>query len=340
MKYSPAQVQTVLGELRRLQARGKVSVQGSRTFILCPFHADRNPSAIVTTDPHSKFFGHFHCFGCEASGDWNKLANKMNEGSENVRTLDEDDAGYSYVAKRESKTFKDRVKTRRLKSSKGITEVMESLSLIRPKRVREDWRGISTEFLNKIGALRVFDEKLGEYALYLPVTVNGEEVGGIRALIGNVDRKGLAKYKNAPGAWSKTKALYPFDHVSEMMDSFEEEYGFRGVVLVEGGRDALTLCQNGIPTLGILGTTSWTEQKRDLLLDLDPDFVLVCMDGDAPGRKAENKIYEDLSDWIPCTRMNLSRFNRIYGFDVDPGGAPDEVVEKILKTLVKRKDKK
>jgi len=38
--------------------------RGSRLFILCPFHPDKNPSCLINTERQI-----FHCFACSAHGD-------------------------------------------------------------------------------------------------------------------------------------------------------------------------------------------------------------------------------------------------------------------------------
>lgn len=328
-KLSPVQVRLVLEELKRLQSQGQVRQQGSRTFVLCPFHADKNPSAIITTDPSSKYFGVFKCFGCGEKGGWNKLAKEMG-----LRTIDEEDSGYGFASK--YSTPHNIVGDEKMTPENPLQSTPATLlKLSKPRPVTSDWRGIQFRLLRKVGAISVFDRTLKERALYLPVLVKGEEVGGIRALMKGTDNPRIAKYKNAPGSWSRTHALYPYDYIESRLPKFQKKHGFSVVILVEGARDALSLISKGLPALGILGTTSWSEQKRELLLDLDPDFVLICMDGDKAGQKAEDLIYEDLSDWLPCQKMNLTRFNRVCGYDVDPSNAPDLVINKIWKTIFK-----
>ena len=333
MKPSREQVRIVQQELQRLSSQGKVRQQGQRTFILCPFHDDKNPSAIITTDANSKYFGCFKCFGCGTSGGWNKLAKEMG-----LREIDPNDNGYGLAVKQESSSFKKRTQDTSERKAKPtrLSKPMKNLGLTKPKPVREDWRGIPKTLLKKVQAITVIDPWTSNRELYLPCFVKEEEVGGIRALLNakQADER-IPKYRNSVGAWSKTQALYPYDYTAQLIDAFEEKHGFRAVIIVEGARDSLTLINQGLPTLGILGTTSWAQEKQDLLLDLDPDFVLICMDGDAAGIKAERMIHKTLSPYLPVKKMNLARFNKYCGFEVDPGAAPPEIVGKIRKALLK-----
>ena len=68
----------------------------------------------------------------------------------------------------------------------------------------------------------------------------------------------------------------------------------RGVILVEGPLDAIRLHSMEYPAASLLGT-SISERQLEILSDLDVEFVLVMLDGDAPGRKAVPALLEQLS---------------------------------------------
>lgn len=333
-RLSASAVTHVIGELRKLEAKGKLLRQGSRTFVACPFHNERTPSCIVTTRVDSKYeIGSFRCMGCEAAGGWNKLAEAMG-----LEPIGEDANVSKTVFKYEPEYF-DGLLRERYTTFKSI---LEDLYLKNPQPVPKDmvWRTIPAAMLNRVKACTTegkFD------ALFLPAYMHGEVVGGIRALMEDPGDKSIVKYKNSSGEWSRAKGLYPFDVCSEDLDKFEKDYGFRGLLLVEGARDSLCLNCEGMPTLGLLGTQSWCSGKLDSILDLDPDFVLVVMDGDGAGRTAEDMIWKDVRRLVPCRKMNLTRFNKEVSAkrgrptEVDPGNAPPFVIEEIWRQLHRRK---
>ena len=337
MRLSASAVTLVLGELRKLESRGAMLWQGGRAFIKCPFHGggqERTPSCLVTARVDSKYeIGSYRCMGCGAYGKWNDLAEAL--GLEQVNA----DANVAKTVFEYGKDVFDSMWRERYLNYAGL---LEDLELTNPRPPADDfvWRTIPGDMLKKVKAVMVdgrFD------ALLLPAYMHGELVGGIRALMQDPGDKTVVKYKNSSGEWSRAKGLYPFDLCSKMMDDFEQEYGFRGLCLVEGARDSLVLCCEGMPTLGLLGTQSWCAGKFDNITDLDPDFVLLVMDGDAAGREAEQKIWEEVRKLLPCRKMNMSRFNKEVSaergrkVEVDPGNAPQWVIEEIWKQLHKRK---
>lgn len=312
--------------LAQLMAQNKVVKQGKRHFICCPYHGERTPSLLINVE--GNYAGTFKCMGCGESGGWNKLARvlglkligkHMTEGTvfiehdaQRYRALETDSSNYT-----------------------NYNAVLTSMKLTKPRKLTHAWRTLHHEFLERVGAVLCSDNYDEDY-LFLPATLRGDVVGGIRATLQNVKDKRIVKYKNSPGNWSASYGLYPYDFAALQMDNFERHFKHRAVVLVEGARDSLCLNRFKIPTLGLLGTQSWTREKMELLLDLDPDYVLICMDGDSAGEKAELKLYEDLRKFVPCDKMNLSRFNAKAGYDVDPGNAPDYVITAIKQSIVRK----
>jgi hypothetical protein len=331
---SASAVQHIRGELRRLEATGKTMIKSGRMYVCCPFHHEKTPSCMVTIRADSKYqMGTFKCMGCGESGGWNKLAEAMN-----LQPLGQDAAVFKQVQRYDADFYRRKVLDERFNTFSGL---LEEMGLRKPNDIPEDmvWRTIPAKLLRKVRACRVTGVDRRPY-LFLPTYVNEELVGGVRAVMEDTGDKTIVKYKNSDGEWSKQKGLYPYDTTSELLDKFEKKHGFRGLVIVEGARDALCWLCEGMPALGLLGTQSWTEVKRDYVLDLDPDFVLVCLDGDTAGRKSEEKVWADLKGLVPTRKMNLTRFNSECGFDVDPGNAPEWVIKEVVRTLHRRKGQK
>lgn len=334
-RLSASAVTHVLGELRKMAARGMMLVKGTRTYVSCPFHQERSPSCLVTTRVDSKYeIGSYRCMGCEARGKWNELAEALG-----LEPIGEDSNVAKTVVEYDNQ-FYDRLLEERFVSFKGL---LRDLGLSKPRAIPNEmvWRTIPGEVLNKVKACLVNDE-YGE-SLLLPSYMHGELVGGVRALMKDPKDKSVVKYKNSSGEWSRGKGLYPFDLCSKLLDEFEKKYGFRGLALVEGARDSLVLNCENIPTLGLLGTQSWCSGKLDNILELDPDFVLLVMDGDKAGRTAEEMIWPEVRKLVPCRKMNLTRFNREVSaelgkdVEVDPGNAPEWVISEIWRSLHRRK---
>lgn len=325
LEYGNNEINIIQGEIARLETMGLIKRQGSRVFVRCPFHPDKNPSAILNTDVNSRYpFGNFKCFACDTHGNWNKLAEAL--GAKQVHSNFSEGATVIVNSKQ---AYKERV----IDGKKKSNSILDELNICNPRSVTEDWRSIPKKLLRAVKAKICTHNEYDTEYLYLPCIVNRKVVGAIRAAI---SERSNIKYKNSIGNWSKVSALYPYDFTKHQIDKLEELIGIRAVVLVEGARDSLAFNSKGIPTLGILGTTSWTEEKRDLVLDLELDYVLVCMDGDKPGRKAECKIVDSFDDYVRCTGMNLSRFNRVTGYAVDPANCPDWVIKKV-KQFIKTK---
>lgn len=190
---------------------------------------------------------------------------------------------------------------------------------------QDKWRTISMRMLNKLGARLFMDRRTdNEPVIFLPAYVNGNVVGGIKARVEKV--KGQLSYVESAGEWSMTQGLYPFDYAVELL----KRKKLRFVVLVEGPRDAIKLCARGIPALAILGTQKWSEAKRDLLLSLDLDLVILYMDGDSPGRKANKRLKAELTPYVTTKVLSLTALAKELGLEeLDPATVPREYMSDI-----------
>src|SRR5690606_7832235 len=88
--------------------------------------------------------------------------------------------------------------------------------------------------------------------LWLPVKVNNQTKGYIKARLKK--QEGMTSYINAPGKWSLTYGLFPYDYAVDVMAQLD----LSTMALVEGPRDALRLLSEGIPACAMLGTQSWS----------------------------------------------------------------------------------
>ena len=317
-------------ELNRVASSVKLKREGARTFICCPFHTEKTPSLLINLSTNSRYpAGSFKCMGCGEHGGWRKLADALG-----LRTPDNKGKAEVY----EEAFFNGRLDQHDSPDIVPKDKIKDSLGLVAIGRQDKEWRGLPASYLTDVGG-ELVEGKGGNRFLYFPCSVDGVVVGGIRAMLDVKEGEKTigVKYKNSPGEWSRNDGLYPYDYTAMLLDKFQKKHGFRGLCVVEGARDSLTLNYHGIPTVGILGTQSWGSIKHNRLLDLEPDFVLICMDGDNAGRKSELTLFNDMVSHLPCRRMNLTRFNSECGFEVDPGNAPDWVIQEILKAVVRRR---
>lgn len=239
-------------------------------FVLCPFHAERTPSARIYVSDTTKSPGYMKCYGCGGKGPWDKVApliglkpykrEKPVEEFVNLNLLPDE------AEQDDSDDF--------------VNEPMKLTDLPRNKK----WRDIKTNLLIALGAkvCRIQSKQYGllQPRLWLPVYINGELRGYIKARFRK--HPDFPSYINAKGPWSKTHGLFPFDYSIELM----RELGSRTIVLVEGQRDALRLISMGIPAMCILGTQSWSDTKAKILELAGVTRLILLFDGDCAGIEA------------------------------------------------------
>jgi 5S rRNA maturation endonuclease (ribonuclease M5) len=282
------------------------------TFVLCPFHGERTPSFRIFHSASSGSPGYGKCYGCGEKQPWDVFAPKLG-----LKPYEKSKPSVAYA----------RPVVRPLQEDENVDHVFRHTPLPEGKK----WRGISTLLLKKVGASLV--EQYGTKFVYLPVLINREERGYVRARL----RKEADKpsYLNKPGKWSEKYGLFGFDYAVKIMRSLK----IKTLVLVEGPRDALRLLSLGIPAIAILGTQSWTRTKS-IILDLSgADKIILCFDGDCAGKNAVEYIRpqlkrmfttevfdlcdEDSPYWAFRNRAEPSKSAKRKGVELwDPGNMP------------------
>ena len=300
-----------LGGYLRENLRGK-----KRISIPCPFHNETMPSLYINLDPNNKknAIGGYYCFGCRAKtsthGGWNGLAEKLG-----LPTIDGSGAQITNHVRREI----DEAALFNAEDGMPIDKLMEywGIDFHTPWPDTMKWRGFPGWLMQRLGAWLAFDATRERQVCVIPQWNGDTLTGAVKCLIGNIRKKDKPfKYLSAPGEWVKTHALYPFHVVEWMLDQHED----RTVVLVEGPRDAIRLIGCGIPALALLGTNNWSDQKRDLLMTLDPDRVIMGFDNDKAGIGAMKLVSPSLKGFVHRSRL-------VYDEGVkDPGEAPIELI--------------
>lgn len=297
-------VQLITSEITKIPGRKVKTANGY--MVCCPFHKDSTPSCSLNLNPNLVHkgrkipVGYTYCFGCsEGKGPWNNLAERLG-----LRKLDGVQQEPTEFVKRESQSSL-------LEQDQSLPDLLESWSLVDDRLIssKEEWRGFSGKFLKRFNALDAVDENYGTRWLVFPVQIGDDVVGAIKARWHK--RDGKASYLNSKGSWTRDQGLFPYDYVQRMKP--------RTVWLVEGPRDALRLLKYNIPALCILGTNNWSEAKRDLVLALGVERVVLMFDGDRAGVKITNLAYKMLKDEVDTKVVKLKRLARELELDkLDP----------------------
>ena len=290
-------------KIRRIliEKTNRATIKGGKIWICCPFHYENTPSCSVTLHDIKYAPGTFFCFGCSASGGWNKLATKF---------------GFKFrIDSKEINTLmKTNIHYNELSNGVEFTDVGEFLQHNQkiesytkwPKG--KTWRKVGYQFLKDVDSYMLLspdynktsDDVKYEQLLFLPVKVNGVIVGGISAPL---DRK---RYMNTEGDWVKNRGLFPFDTTKQLLKSFAKKF----VVLVEGPRDAARLIQANIPALAILGSKNWTVSKRDLLMTLTGDDleIVLLFDSDLAGQSASLAVKNTCKNIFDTIKVKLPEY--------------------------------
>ena len=220
-----------------------------------------------------------HCWRCDYSGSWNTLAIHLGltpfSKQKEFESFPEDLEPAKFVQQQvnASLEFSDEELPKSIEPWNGLTGK------------GEDWRELSVDFLSKIPTYRW--HQVDSYhnhveRILFPFYQKTKLMGytGRR-----LDNNSVMRYDNA--SFTKSiKTLFPFDYVSTYFPNTDK------VVLVEGPVDALVLCQYGIPTLSILGTSNWSQSKIDTLISVGIRKVILLMDGDVAGIQCSKSIID------------------------------------------------
>jgi len=300
--------EVILDSIQNMGGRKKPTTNG--VMICCPFHGDKTPSFGINLSTSTGVpLGYGHCLGCGKKASWNEIAEQL---------------GLPKLKKSDFKvtSYKQRTRQHLLMKRSSLKDIVfkefrcsEYIQKWEPTRI---WRTIQGDLMNKF-AFKAFDiEKAKEFAI-LPVMVEGELVGAIKAVVKKTEDPNELSYVTSKAdnrnSWVKKSGLFPYDVVVDML----EQTGLRTVVLVEGPRDALWLIQNGIPALAILGSQAWSPSKMKRLLSLPIERVILCMDGDRAGKSATDFIMKTMSKKTELIDFDLYGLAQRKGLDkIDP----------------------
>jgi hypothetical protein len=335
----------IINQLERYAGEKKIGTKFS--FILCPFHSESTPSGRIRHDPSKDGIGNFKCYGCGRRASWNEIAAAL--GLQQFKSAGETlDGSVPHI---DTTRYKEQFLGTSTASNVEHEDLLMfdlSHSLAEELGLKDNqWRGYDIDWLREAVQARIcYAVKAERHYLWLPVMINSEVKGYIKAQFHKPYSKKVPSYLNAPGSWSLTHGLFPFDLAVSTM----RELNRKTMVLVEGPRDALRLVHFGIPAVCILGTHSWTDAKSRLLEFAGVERVVLMMDGDDAGRNAtylltnghypespEQKVFNGLESVFDLKTVRLWNFDVPEDFPekaFDPGNMPTSLLRKVKANML------
>jgi len=286
-------------------------------LVVCPYHADTDPSARIWHSDASKSPGYFRCYGCGKHAKWDEVAPLLGlQPFKAPKPQDEYTRDLNLKPLSEDSEEDD---------GKGELQIIGDIP---PKKV---WRNIPTSLLIDLGGkmCNVYyseSDYTTEHFIYLPVVVRKRLRGYIRARMKKVKDK--PSYLNSAGKWGHKYGLFPLDYAIALM----QKLGLTTMVLVEGPRDALRLLKFGIPAVAILGTQSWSETKTKMLELSGVETVVLVFDADAAGKKATQMIKGAVNMMLNTKVFKIPESPEGEE-DWDPGNCPVEVIHDLKRRL-------
>lgn len=304
----------------------KVTKKGRNYVALCPFHADSNPSMMISPEKQI-----FKCFVCQTGGDAITFVKKYKNCSyfEAVKTVaqiagihDERLENYktsnSNISDETKKIYNCLSEINRLYGiylyntdegrqtaldylhNRGLTdEVINKFkigySIIDGEKTTKTLlnSGFSLKTIEKTGIGNIFGEKIKDNnagrVIFSITNTDGQVVGFSARELSN--DKNVAKYINSPevegGVFHKSNILYNYFNAK---DAARRE---KFIYVVEGFMDAIALDKIGINNVVALMGTVLTQEHIKLLRYLNCE-VRLCLDNDGPGQDAMIKIAKQL----------------------------------------------
>ncbi|MDP6352520.1 MAG: DNA primase [Alphaproteobacteria bacterium] len=329
---------------QQIGRRVRLARKGREFYGLCPFHKEKTPSFSVNEDK-----GFFHCFGCGAHGDVFGFTMRIDGLSfpEAVERLagecgvpmpartpesvarDKQAADLHELCEAAANWFADRLHgtdgaaARDYLRGRGLDE-----ALIRHFRLgyAPDSRyglkshligaGADEDALIRIGLIRMPDDARPAYDFFrgrviFPIA---DRRGRVIAFGGRGLGDGQPKYLNSADSdlFSKGRELYNFAGARKAV------HGAGSVIVAEGYMDVIALHRAGLENAVAPLGTAVTEDQLGLLWQVCAEPV-ICLDGDAAGRRAAARAAE--------RALPLLKPGRSLRFAVLPAGEdPDSLV--------------
>lgn len=278
--------------------------KGKNFFGVCPFHDDTNPSMSVSREKQI-----YRCFSCGASGNvfnfimdyehvsfkeaLSILANKTGIEIKGLK-LDKKESKYDKlyeIYELAHKYYQNNMSSSYAKKAKEylnnrhidedmIKEYKIGLSLDKSDNLNKLLlaKGYDLNTLNSIG-LANYDKDVYMNRIMFPLyDLNGRVVGFSGRRYDGIKEN---KYVNTKGTdiFQKGETLYNYHNAREFVRSKNQ------VIVMEGFMAVIRTLTTGIKNVVALMGTAMTKEQANLIKRLSTNVVL-CFDGDEPGRKA------------------------------------------------------
>ena len=287
-----------------VSARMPLVKKGKNFFGVCPFHDDTSPSLCVSREKQI-----YTCFSCHATGNvytflmdyehWNfkealsylgDIAGVDTKGIKIVKSDNRYDKFYD-MYNLSLKYFQNNLLTKEGESARRyLKERFIDDKLIKEFEVglslssRDDLTNLlqkknyNIEDLNRIGLSRNNYDIYNDRIMFPLYDINGKVVGFSGRIYKNNDQN---KYLNTQETviFKKGECLYHY-HIAKEQVRID-----KNLIIMEGFMDVIRASSIGIRnTIALMGTALTNEQIK--LIKRLSNNIILCLDGDNPGRKA------------------------------------------------------
>ena len=289
---------------------------GNDFSIYCPFFPHEGNKMLLQVRYDGAMI---HCWSCGASGNYNKLAEKLS-----IKKMPASlNAGYGAVDRALTEAYLER----------GLPALPGGLT-----PYTEPYRGLPVDFLAEFDSKKWWDLESMVWRILWPITYNGKLQG---YTAGRTDGETMPKYRHGPkGSIQTRRVLWPIDH-RLIRDT---------VVLVEGPFSALRLLRAGIPAVAVLGADNWHSAKITMMLQRKRPIrgVVIAFDADPAGEHGADRVYSSIKDAFEYVERFDCPLRRMRYMDdegemvvrtdkagkpmlegTDPGDMPTKYVEKL-----------
>lgn len=323
--------------------------KGAKLVCIIPSHNDTVPSLVL-----DRTSGRFRCYGCGKKGSIYELGKLIGIDIGTGKETDVYDSDLDEFA----------VMSEKFEDIEHVEPTLIPPPHLRPLPPNFTWRGMPSSFLSRAGAKLWYDPRSYIERVWFPCKQDSEMIGWFARIRNEKDKEkfkevadsalsAFMKFKESRGAkrdaahlreleadYLKSKSRY--DLVKSMkyrnndrqkthlilfpLDLVLERFNSRKVVLVEGQIDALWLIWNKIPALSILGTNNWSDSKEAILLAHNFIKIVLAMDGDEAGERAQVKLYKSLRQRFKVTKYQCPK-------DRDPAELKESELEELRQLI-------
>jgi DNA primase len=294
------------------------SIQSGTDKIVCPFHADVNPSLIVNYKD-----GSWYCFGCSLSGNAQRFVTLMEQKYNGLNDLQALVKYHHILKSKKCSSIKLKINYKQQKSIKidlyneahdyyyGLRTIdwrySDEQEIIEAKAYMNN-RGFTTSVLNKCKAKVTYNKS---YGLIFPMLDNGEFKGWVcRTMLAEIEKK--RKYLYNEG----------FSRATTLVG----DYGTKKYVfVVEGYMDRLKFIQFGESNVVAILGWKMTAQQIQKLKDKGITIVISALDNDDCGKRGTKYLREF---------FEVIRFKYLKGIK-DPGEMTQELFDKMYNKTIK-----